>query len=177
MPFRTCPYPSLSTQGRIMAKGLRYVVECYILFDKDGSGTIDREEVLALIAEKAKGGRCLLLLLAMLLLLLLRFLAVGVGNWHAFGWRPLRARTCVVPHQDVVARALLPSTLISRVWCRWCACAVCGVCGGLGATDGKNGLLSEDRWKELDWDNDGCITFKEFIAAMYEWVDAGSIDD
>ena len=22
------------------------------------------------------------------------------------------------------------------------------------------GILSVDRWKEMDWDNDGCITFK-----------------
>ncbi len=25
---------------------------------------------------------------------------------------------------------------------------------------GRTGLLSEERWAEMDWDNDGCITFK-----------------
>jgi hypothetical protein len=64
-----------------MAKGLRYVVEAYILFDQDGSGSIDRKEVMALIAERSD-------------------------------------------------------------------------------KEGKNGLLSADRWKELDWDSDGSITFK-----------------
>lgn len=89
---------SILQKGRLMAKGLRYVVEAYILFDQDGSGSIDRKEVMALIAERSD-------------------------------------------------------------------------------KEGKNGLLSADRWKELDWDSDGSITFKEFVAAMYEWVDAGSMDD
>jgi hypothetical protein len=57
----------------------------------------------------------------------------------------------------------------------------------------RTALLSEERWQEMDWDKDGCITFKvrllhrlplallhaiycgvvfhqEFLSAMYEWV-------
>jgi len=35
-------------------------------------------------------------------------------------------------------------------------------------------MLSEDRWKELDWDGDGEITFREFIWAFQTWI---STDD
>ena len=72
------------------------------------------------------------------------------------------------------------------------------VCAG-----GRTALLSEDRWVEMDWDSDGCITFKvcpppyaafvrmsphresalsgrvcaqEFLSAMYEWVGVDETD-
>lgn len=86
-----------------MVKGLRHVVETYIMFDEDGSGTIDRKEVMAMITERKGGGSC-------------------------------------------------------RVRCdsRVLLCADC-VCCCQGA---RTALLSEDRWQEMDWDKDGCITFK-----------------
>ena len=31
-------------------------------------------------------------------------------------------------------------------------------------------VLSEERWKELDWDGDGEITFREFIWAFQGWI-------
>ena len=31
-------------------------------------------------------------------------------------------------------------------------------------------ILSEDRWKELDWDGDGQISFREFIWAFQSWI-------
>lgn len=38
-------------------KALQHVLEAYVLFDADASGTIDKEEVLHMVAEKgAKGG-------------------------------------------------------------------------------------------------------------------------
>ena len=49
--------------------------------------------------------------------------------------------------------------------------------GGAGAgTKAKksNPLLSDDRWKEMDWNSDGSIDFAEFVFAFCSWVD---IDD
>ena len=36
-------------------------------------------------------------------------------------------------------------------------------------------LLSQERFKELDWDEDGSITFKEFLFAFVGWTDAEQI--
>lgn len=33
-------------------------------------------------------------------------------------------------------------------------------------------VLSEERWKEMDWDDDGTITFKEFFWAFQGWISA-----
>jgi len=38
----------------------------------------------------------------------------------------------------------------------------------------SNPLLSDDRWKEMDWNSDGSIDFAEFVFAFCSWVD---IDD
>ncbi len=35
---------------------------------------------------------------------------------------------------------------------------------------GASGLLSKERWAELDWDSDGQITFVEFLYAFEAWV-------
>ena len=37
-------------------------------------------------------------------------------------------------------------------------------------------ILSEERWKELDWDGDGQITFREFIWAFQTWI-ADEVDE
>mmetsp|Transcript_5426 Transcript_5426/g.9750 ORF Transcript_5426/g.9750 Transcript_5426/m.9750 type:complete len:103 (-) Transcript_5426:203-511(-) len=37
-------------------------------------------------------------------------------------------------------------------------------------------LLSRDRWKELDWDSDGFITYQEFIFTFVKWVASLSND-
>ena len=45
---------------------------------------------------------------------------------------------------------------------------------GLGcATFGEKGggLLSEQRWKEMDWDSDGSIDFGEFVITFSGWID------
>mmetsp|Transcript_11043 Transcript_11043/g.20478 ORF Transcript_11043/g.20478 Transcript_11043/m.20478 type:complete len:89 (+) Transcript_11043:1775-2041(+) len=39
------------------------------------------------------------------------------------------------------------------------------------------GLLSRDRWKELDWDSDGFITYQEFMCTFVKWVSSLSGDD
>lgn len=44
--------PGLLMQGRHLVNALKLVLEAYILFDTDGSGTIDREEVLAMVDEE-----------------------------------------------------------------------------------------------------------------------------
>ena len=31
-------------------------------------------------------------------------------------------------------------------------------------------MMSEARWKELDWDGDGHITFREFVWAFQSWI-------
>jgi calcium-binding protein CML len=41
---------------------------------------------------------------------------------------------------------------------------------GVFADAAAASMLSEDRWKELDWDGDGEITFKEFIWAFQGWI-------
>lgn len=35
---------------------------------------------------------------------------------------------------------------------------------------GSNPLLSEERWKEMDWDKNNCITFEEFVFSFHTWV-------
>ena len=80
-------------QGQKLVKALQHVLEAYVLFDADASGTIDRDEVLNIIAEK-----------------------------------------------------------------------------GAKKRGGASGLLSKERWAELDWDSDGQITFVEFLYAFEAWV-------
>jgi calcium-binding protein CML len=41
---------------------------------------------------------------------------------------------------------------------------------GVFADAAAANMLSEDRWKELDWDGDGEISFKEFIWAFQGWI-------
>jgi len=38
------------------------------------------------------------------------------------------------------------------------------------AGDGSDVFLNEDRWKELDWDQNGVIDFEEFVFAFSEWI-------
>ena len=38
------------------------------------------------------------------------------------------------------------------------------------ADDGSDIFLNEDRWKELDWDQNGVIDFEEFVFAFCEWI-------
>jgi len=42
---------------------------------------------------------------------------------------------------------------------------------------GSNPLLSEDRWKEMDWDQNGCITFEEFVFSFQKWVITDQIEE
>jgi calcium-binding protein CML len=93
----------LQSDGKELVQALQWVVTAYLLFDADASGTIDRDEVFAMIRE--------------------------TGN------RSTRTR---------------------------------------GQT---SALLSEDRWRELDWDSDGTITFVEFLNAFYSWVGMDDEDE
>lgn len=44
--------------------------------------------------------------------------------------------------------------------------------------DGSDVFLNEDRWRELDWDRNGNVSFEEFIFAFSEWIkDFGNDDD
>ena len=36
--------------------------------------------------------------------------------------------------------------------------------------DGSDVFLNEDRWRELDWDRNGTVSFEEFIFAFSEWI-------
>ena len=38
-------------------------------------------------------------------------------------------------------------------------------------------VLSEERWKELDWDGDGQIAFREFIWAFQGWISSDGEGD
>jgi len=38
-------------------------------------------------------------------------------------------------------------------------------------------FLSEDRWNEMDWDQNGSITFEEFVYAFTRWVDIDNEDE
>eukprot|EP00595_Chromulina_sp_UTEXLB2642_P003831 CAMPEP_0196767734 /NCGR_PEP_ID=MMETSP1095-20130614/41910_1 /TAXON_ID=96789 ORGANISM="Chromulina nebulosa, Strain UTEXLB2642" /NCGR_SAMPLE_ID=MMETSP1095 /ASSEMBLY_ACC=CAM_ASM_000446 /LENGTH=232 /DNA_ID=CAMNT_0042136339 /DNA_START=351 /DNA_END=1049 /DNA_ORIENTATION=+ len=40
-----------------------------------------------------------------------------------------------------------------------------------GHQAGKNAMLSQDKWKEMDWDANGTIDFAEFVMAFSTWVD------
>lgn len=40
-----------------------------------------------------------------------------------------------------------------------------------GHKAGSNAMLSQQRWKELDWDANGTIDFAEFINSFSAWVD------
>ena len=41
--------------------------------------------------------------------------------------------------------------------------------GGFGEKGG--GMLSQQRWKEMDWDSDGSIDFGEFVFTFSGWID------
>tara|TARA_B100000780_G_C20992547_1_gene396958 strand:- start:24 stop:836 length:813 start_codon:yes stop_codon:yes gene_type:complete len=41
---------------------------------------------------------------------------------------------------------------------------------GVFADAAAASMLSEERWKELDWDGDGEITFREFVWAFQTWI-------
>ena len=43
------------SQGQKLVKALQHVLEAYVLFDADASGTIEKEEVLGMVAEKGPG--------------------------------------------------------------------------------------------------------------------------
>ena len=43
-------------------------------------------------------------------------------------------------------------------------------CTGVFADAAVASMLSEDRWRELDWDGDGIISFREFIWAFQSWI-------
>eukprot|EP01042_Synura_sphagnicola_P000805 gene805-892_t len=40
-----------------------------------------------------------------------------------------------------------------------------------GHKQGKNALLSEQKWKEMDWDANGTIDFAEFVISFSSWMD------
>lgn len=46
-----------------------------------------------------------------------------------------------------------------------------------GASQGTSAMLSADRWSQLDWDDDGSVTLREFISAFYSWVGLDDGDD
>ena len=43
----------LMERGRQLVTAIKYTLEAYILFDVDGSGSIDRDEVMAMIANQS----------------------------------------------------------------------------------------------------------------------------
>lgn len=97
----------LQQKGRMLVEGLKIVLEAYCLFDQDGSGTIDKDEVLGMIAEASSG---------------------GAKRAH-------------------------------------------------GASQGTSAMLSSERWSQLDWDDDGSVTLREFISAFYSWVGLDDDDE
>jgi calcium-binding protein CML len=46
--------PDLVEKGQELVSAMQLVLECYVMFDKDGSGTIDRNEVMQMINEDAE---------------------------------------------------------------------------------------------------------------------------
>ena len=42
---------------------------------------------------------------------------------------------------------------------------------------GGNAMLSQQKWKEMDWDANGTIDFAEFINSFTTWVDMGEDED
>jgi len=43
--------------------------------------------------------------------------------------------------------------------------------------DGSDLFLNDDRWKELDWDKNGKVSFEEFVFAFSEWIKDFHHDD
>ena len=48
---------------------------------------------------------------------------------------------------------------------------------GVFADKGAQQMMSEERWKELDWDGDGTITFREFAWAFQSWISLDAEDE
>jgi Ca2+-binding EF-hand superfamily protein len=44
-----------------------------------------------------------------------------------------------------------------------------------GHKQGTNSMLTNERWKELDWDDDGKIDLAEFVNAFTKWVDFDNV--
>lgn len=40
-----------------------------------------------------------------------------------------------------------------------------------------NPLASKDRWREMDWDQNSCITFQEFVFSFYTWINPEAADE
>ena len=99
-------FASLHARGKAIVDALRVVVEAYMIFDRDGDGTIDREEVMSILGA-AEG-----------------------------------------------------SSDVRRV-----------------STAGATEFLSQDRWRQLDWDGDGKVTFREFVHAFIDWVGVDEEED
>ena len=95
----------ISNSEKQLVVAMHLVLDAYVLFDKDGNGSIDRDEVLAMIEEET----------------------MREGD-ERHGGPPGKKRSG-------------------------------GARGEKRAT--SNALLSRQRWEELDWDDDGSITFKE----------------
>lgn len=91
--------PKIKSKGRELVIAMKLVLEAYTLFDEDGNGSIDRDEVIRILRE----------------------------------------------HTNKVGKA--------------------------GKRDqSSSAFLSEERWKQLDWDSDGQVTLREFVYAFYDWV-------
>jgi len=103
---------AIAERQRQLVSAMHIVLDAYVLFDKDGNGSIDREEVLAMIDDE---------------------------TMHESDDKAAAGR------RKGAAQARGPKS------------------------PSANALLSRQRWEELDWDDDGSITFKEFLFAMFKW--------
>jgi calcium-binding protein CML len=48
---------------------------------------------------------------------------------------------------------------------------------GVFQDKGAQQMMSEERWKELDWDGDGTISFREFVWAFQSWISIDGDDE
>ena len=48
---------------------------------------------------------------------------------------------------------------------------------GKNAADKNSKFLNQERWKELDWDQNGTITFQEFLLAFQSWIGVEAEED
>lgn len=148
------PQNKIAREGAELVKALKLVIEAWILFDNDGSGYIDREEVLAMIDQENIRTRE-------------RRASATVDHDGEDNRRLTRHGSANS------STSSLNSSFIRRR-------GVFETAFGRDSNKSINSstqFLSRERWEELHCDSKGRIGFREFLVAFMNWVGMEEEDD
>lgn len=144
----------IAQEGAELVKGLKLVIEAWILFDKDGSGYIDREEVLAMIDEENMRIRE-------------RRASATVDAEGEDGRRLTRHGSANSSTSSLSSSFIRRRGIFENAFGRDTNKPV----------KSTSYFLSRERWEELHCDSKGRIGFREFLIAFMKWVGMEEEDD